>query len=295
MNNTGENKKLLALVSLLDEPDAKNYNNIRRNIFSIGESALPLLETTLENSFDATIQKRVQNIIEEIRFEDISKKLKNWVNSSSHDLLDAFLLISKLQYPEIDDIMIRDQIAKIQKNIWLELNDGFTALKTIKIINHILFEAYKFQGNINKNSYQNFFINNILETKECSSVSLCVLYLILTKNLSVPVFGVNLPEQFILAYVEKSSESNISKDVNSYVLFYINPINKGVIFKKDQIDYFLKQLNLKPEKTYYNPCNNLKIVQRLLSEIKIACENSEFSDKVFQFTELLEIVKAKKT
>jgi regulator of sirC expression with transglutaminase-like and TPR domain len=294
MDSKSENTELVALISLLDEPDKENYNNIRKSIFSIGNPALPLLETTLENSFDDTIQKRVQNIIEEIRFEDIYKKFKNWVDSPSHDLLDAFLLISKLQYPEIDDNLIRDQIAKIQKNIWLELNDEFTALKTIKIINHILFEAYKFHGNINKNSYQNFFINNILETKECSSISLCILYLILTKNLGVPVFGVNLPKQFILAYIEKSSENNISNDLKSDVIFYINPINKGVIFKKEQIDHFLKQLNLKPEKSYYNPCNNLIIIQRLLSEQKIACENSEFSDKVYQYTELLKIAKTKK-
>lgn len=294
MNNTGENKELLALISLLDEPDTENYNNIRKNIFSIGESALPLLETTLENSFDITIQKKIQNIIQEIQFEDICKKLNNWVNSSSHDLLDAFLLISKLQYPEIDDNIIRGQIVKIQKNIWLELNEEFTALERIKIINHILFEAYKFHGNINKNSYQNFFINNVLETKECSSISIGILYLILAKNLGVPVFGINLPEQFILAYKEKSSENRITKDLNSNVLFYINPINKGVIFKKEQIKFFLKQLNIKSEKSYYHPCHNLIIIQRLLSELTIACENSKFSDKVFQFTELLKIVKTKK-
>jgi len=149
MDNQEGNKKLLALISLLDEPDIDNFNNIRQNIFSVGNSALPLLETTLENTFDDTIQKRTQNIIQEIQFEDNCKKLNNWIQSPSQDLLEAFLLISKVQYPKINEETIRGQIAKILKNIWLELNDGFTALKRIKIINHVLFEAYKFHENIN--------------------------------------------------------------------------------------------------------------------------------------------------
>ena len=151
-----DHKELSALISLLDEPDIKNYNNIRKSIFSFGKSSIPLLETTLENTFDDTVLKRIQNIIQEIRFEEICKRLDNWVNSSSHNLLDAFLLITKFQYPDIDDIKIKDQIAKIQRNIWLELNDSFTALEKIKVFNHILFEAYKFRVNINKIKFQNF-------------------------------------------------------------------------------------------------------------------------------------------
>ncbi len=295
MSDQIENKELMALISLLDEPDTENYNNIRKSIFSIGNPALPLLEITLENSFDDTIQKRIQNIIREIQFEDICKKFNNWINSPSNDLFDAFLLISKFQYPDIDEEIIRGQVAKILKNIWLELNDGFTALKRITIINHVLYEAYKFHGNINPNdSYKSFFINNMLETKECSSISMGILYLILTKKLGIPVFGINLPEQFILAYIEKSSENRTTKDLESDVLFYINPINKGAIFKKEQIDFFLKQLNIKSEKSCYNPCNNLIIIKRLLSELIIACENSKFSDKVYHYTELLKIAKTKK-
>jgi len=294
MSNQDENKELSALVSLLDEPDIKNYNNIRKSIFSFGKSSIPLLETTLENTFDDTVLKRIQNIIQEIRFEEICKRLDNWVNSSSHILLDAFLLITKFQYPDIDDIKIKNQVAKIQKNIWLELNDNFTALEKIKVFNHILFEAYKFRVNINKIKFQNFFINNVLETKECSSISMGILYLILAKNLGVTVFGINLPEQFILAYIEKSSKNKITEDFNPEVLFYINPTNKGSIFKKDQIDFFLKQLNIKPEKSHYHSCDNLLIIQRLLSELSIVFENSEFSDRVFQYTELLKITKTKK-
>ncbi|MBI9036948.1 MAG: transglutaminase family protein [Bacteroidales bacterium] len=293
MSNHDENKELLALINLLDEPDIENFNNIRKSLFSIGKSSLPLLETTLENTFDEIVFRRIQNIIREIRFEEICKRLDDWVNSSSHNLLDALLLITKFQYPEIDETIIRNQISKIQKNIWLELNDGFTVLEKIKIINHILFEAYKFQVNINKTSFQNFFINNILETKECSSVSVGILYLILAKNLGVPVWGIDLPEQFILAYIDKDSKNNKTESLNSDVLFYINPTNKGSIFKKTQIDFFLKQLNIKPEKSHYNSCNNLTIIQRLLSELIIACEHSEFSDNVFQYQKLLKIVKAK--
>ena len=47
-----------------------------------------------------------------------------------------------LSFKEIDN-----QIDKIRKDIWLELNNNLTALEKVRIINYFMFDVLKFQKN----------------------------------------------------------------------------------------------------------------------------------------------------
>jgi hypothetical protein len=74
------------------------------------------------------------------------------------------------------------------------------------------------------------------------------------------------------------------------VLFYINAFNKGYIFGKRDVDNFLKQLGLKPEPQFYQPCSNADIVRRILRNLISSYEQLGSVEKVAELKELLEIV-----
>ena len=65
--------ELSALISLLDDPDEKIFQEIREKIKSIGSEVIPLLENAWETSFDSLLQNRVENLIHTIQFESINK------------------------------------------------------------------------------------------------------------------------------------------------------------------------------------------------------------------------------
>jgi regulator of sirC expression with transglutaminase-like and TPR domain len=99
---------------------------------------------------------------------------------------------------------LRKQVQQIKHDVWLEINDELTAMEKVKIINHILFDVHQFSGNIaNYHAPQNSFINSVLETKKGNPVSLGILYMIIAQELQIPIYGVNLPEHFIVAYVDE--------------------------------------------------------------------------------------------
>jgi hypothetical protein len=56
------------------------------------------------------------------------------------------------------------------------------------------------------------------------------------------------------------------------------------------VDMFLKKLNLKAEKQFYEPCSNADIVQRVLRNLISAYENSGSTEKVAELNELLQIM-----
>ncbi len=282
MLDTNEDKKFKALLSLLDEPDDRTFDKVRDKILSYGINAIPSLEKAWENTFEPIIQNRIENIIHQIQVENITKELNKWIELGYKDLLSCYILISRYHYPALDENKVREIIENLRSNIWVELNDDLTALEKIKILNHIVFDINKFHGsNESPDSVKNYFINDVLETKKGNSLSLGIIYLILSQNNGLPVYGVDLPETFILAYTEKDK-----------ILFYINPFKKGSLFTKREIGMYLKHLKIDTAESYYNPCNNLIIIKRLLYELASSYDKAGYPDKVREIKILIDTVEA---
>ena len=285
-------KELQAHINLLDDPNNEVFQVVQQNLSNQGTDIVPELEKAWENSLNERFQERIENIIQEIQFQSIQKKLSNWADSGSNDLLKGAFLIAKYQYPDIKFEDIVKNIDTIKHDVWLELNENLTALEKVKILNHIIFDVHGFKRNSsNFHSPQNSYINNVLEKKKGNPIALSMIYATVAQKLELPIYGVNLPKNFILAYKdETTSIKAFDKDDNPDVLFYINPFNKGAVFGKREIDYFIKQQRLEPQKSFYLPCNNLEIIHQLLLILIHSYEILGDSDKIIAFEQLLKIV-----
>jgi regulator of sirC expression with transglutaminase-like and TPR domain len=105
---------------------------------------------------------------------------------------------------------------------------------------------------------ENSFLNVVLDTRRGNPISLCVLYQLAGDHLGLPLYGVNLPNLFILTY--KTPETQ----------FYINVFNRGIIFSRADIDNYIGQLNLPPSDVFYQPCTPPDVVARVLRNLALA-------------------------
>ena len=283
-------KELEALISLLDEPNESIYLTIREKIFSYGSAAIPPLETAWENSFNPDIQHRIEEIIHSIQREDLKNDFISWSKEQSHDLLLGYMLVSRFQYPDLSLEAITKKAGQISQDVWLELNSNLTGLEKVKVINHILYDIHKFTGSVtNMTSPENYYINNLLDTKKGSPLALGLLYIIIAQSLKIRIRGVDLPRHFVLAYLDDQTGRDES-EAGSEVLFYINPFNKGAVFTKNEISLFINQLKLDPKPGYYRPCDNPTILRRLMNELIFIYEQSGNIRKAEDLKELRDLV-----
>lgn len=276
-----------SLIKLLDDPDKEIFEHIHGKIFSYGEEAIEYLESAFESAFDAVLQERIANLVHDIQFSIVKQELKLWYQGGSFDLLQGVLTINKYQYPDLDEQKVINQIEDIKRDIWLQMIYDASPAEQIKLINHVFYNIYGFTGNTtNHQDPQNSYLSQVLETKKGNQISLAIIYSIIAQKLDIPVYGVNLPQHFILAYVDETHET----EFEGGILFYINAFNRGVIFGRRDVDMFLKKLNLRAEKQFYEPCGNADIIRRILRNLISAYENLGSADKVAELNELLEIV-----
>ncbi len=284
------NSKINALIQLLDDPDDFVYHEVERELLQLGHQIVPYLEDAWGNSLNNILQQRIENLIHQIQFENVKSELKVWKKSQGKDLLDGALIIAKYQYPDLDIKSIETFFSQLVQEVWLEINPNYTALEKAKIINRVLFEIYGFSGNKkNFHSPQNSFINHVIESRKGNPISLSLVYMIIAKELKIPIYGVNLPEHFVLAYTILP-EDFVDEFLLEDVLFYINPFNGGTIFNEADIKSFLVQLKIDPQEGFFLPCDNLTVIKRFLNNLIYCFGKAGVMDKVEEIKILLKLL-----
>ena len=279
--------EVYSLIRLLDDPDVEIFDHVHQKLLSFGTEAIDYLEMAWEEAFDPIQQERIANLVHEIQFGIVKKDLQLWHQSGAFDLLQGVLIINRYQYPDLDEQKIINQVEAIKRDIWIHMMNEASAAEQIKLINHVFYNIYGFTGNTtNHRDPQNSYISQVLETKKGNQISLAIIYSIIAQKLDIPVYGVNLPQHFILAYLDESLQS----EFEGGILFYINAFNKGLIFGRRDVDMFLKQLNLKFDKQFYEPCSNTEIIKRVLRNLISAYEQLGSVEKVGELNELLAII-----
>jgi len=271
--------ELKALVSLLDDSDQEVKEHVRDKIISLGNQVIPFLEQTWENSFNPDIQKEIEDLVHELQFSLLKERLIQWKQSAEQDLLTGLWIINTYQYPDLDFDQLNATMHQIYFDVWTSFKNEEPPYDKIRTINSVLFNDLKFAANTkNFHSPGNSMLSNVLDSKRGNPISLCAVYLLVARKLGLPVYGVNLPNLFVLTYKSET------------LTVYINAFNKGLIFSRQDIHNYLEHLKLEPRDEFFEPCPNMVIIKRTLRNLIYAFDKIGELDKKNEVQELLDIL-----
>lgn len=259
-------KEIKALLHLLDDPDREIFDSVSKKILFYGKDIIPNLESFWEQTTDNTVQERIEDLIHKVNFSDIYHGLEQWFNLDKPNLLDGAILLARYKYPDLEEDQIRKTIKNIYQSCWLELNNYLTPLEQVTIINSIFYSMYKFKGfDLDENKPAHFYMNEVVESHFGNNYSLGILYQVLCEMLDIPVFSVQLPHQFLLAYYDTRYDITLKHNSPfAGIQFYIDP-NSGMIYTQNDVDVYLKKYGFTLENDDIYPLSNKEI---LLCEIE---------------------------
>lgn len=277
------NRELEALISLLDDPDRLVFDNVSNRLIELGEEVVFPLEKRWDITLKPDLQERIENIIRKIQLNTLKRGVDSWKSGGGTNLLFGAFLVARFQYPELAYELLNEKIEKIRKDIWLELNNELTALEKVKIINYFFYDIHKFGKSIKKpHTPQLYMVNHVMETFKGSPVMLGLIYAELARRLNLPIYGVNLPRNFVLCYYDPEY-----KDDPNNILFYINPSDKGSVLGLKELQHFLRHLKIEEREFYFTPCSGIDIIERLVINLQYAYERSGQSEKALALKNLL--------
>lgn len=276
-------KELEALISLLEDPDHLVFDTVSDRLIELGENVVSPLEKRWELTIKPDLQVRIENVIKTIQFNTLKRGMDSWNSGGGTNLLFGAYLVARFQYPDLEFDYLNEKIEKIRKDIWLELNNELTALEKVKVINYFLYEIHHFDKSTKKaHTPQLYMVNHVVDTNKGGPVMLGLIYAELARRLNLPIYGVNLPRNFVLCYYDEEYH----EDPNG-ILFYINPSDKGAVLGLKELQHFLKHLKIEEREFYFTPCSNVDIIERLVINLQYAFEKSGQVEKAQSLKNLL--------
>jgi regulator of sirC expression with transglutaminase-like and TPR domain len=286
-----ETRELNALFTLIDDPDEDVYSSVSERIVGYGKGIIPNLENLWETTLSEDVQERIEMLIHRLHYTDLTRDIKEWRDSAYHDLLFGALLVCKFQYPDLQTTPILQEIEKIRRNIWLELNSFLTPLEQANVLSSIIYNYYNLKGvEVNYLNPDEFFVHKVVESKKGNTIANGILYQVMCELLDIPIKAINIPKQFILAFFHNDYDPAKHKNPQQKIHFYIDVVNGG-IFTNKEVDNYFKRISVHPAASFFKPLSHKRIIQVLMEELAKCFEGDHLSykrDELIQLAALLD-------
>lgn len=278
-----------ALFTLIDDPDEEVYYTVSEKIVAYGKDIIPNLEHLWETTLNDTIQERIAMIIHRLHYCDLSEDIKEWRDSAYHDLLLGALLVAKFQYPDLQTTPVLQDIEKLRKNVWLELNNFLTPLEQANVLSSILYKYFRLKGvEIDYTCPEDFCIQKVLAAKKGNAITNGIIYQVMCEQLDINARIINIPKQCIIAFFQSDFDpaSNIGNP-QEFIQFYIDSTTGQAFSHKDIESYFTK-IGQEPKASFFKPISHKQIIQLLIKETS-KCFDGALND--YKKAELIALAK----
>lgn len=288
-----QENEISALLRLIDDPDTEVFDTVAEKLLNYGEDIIPNLEELWEVTVDTDTQERIEMLIHRVHFQNLQKDFYDWCSTSKPELLRGAILVAKYRFPDMNVPAILTQFDQMRRNIWLELNNYLTPLEQVNVLNSILYNYYKLQGHeITEREPKYFFINQVLDSKQGNAYSIGVIYLALCELLDIPIFAINLPRQFVFAYIGTLQHFYSVDDAPiQQMQFFIDPTN-GMVYTQNDVNAYLKKMKATESETYFKPLDTKQIIYKMLEELALCFRYKREDDKADEIEQLMRIVAA---
>jgi regulator of sirC expression with transglutaminase-like and TPR domain len=266
---TERDKEIKALLQLVDDPDKEVFDTVVARLLHYGREIIPRLESVWEATIDESLQERMELLIHRVHFNDLERELIEWNKAEEPDLFYASVLIAKYRFPDLNVQLLYSQFEQIRRNIWLELNNYMTPLEQVNVLNSIIYNYCKLQGHeLTERESKYFFINQVLESKAGNAYSIGIIYLAVCEALDIPIFAVDVPRQFIFAYIETLQSFLNDREIITQIQFYIDPTS-GIAYTQKDMDLYLRKINAADREQNFQIMSTRQIVRKMLEELSL--------------------------
>lgn len=246
-----------ALISLLADEDPVIYRTIRNTLLAYGNEAGLWLRPHLLNP-DPVLRRRAQEIVQSLARQESDARFMSFCLSHGEDLdieTGAWLL-AQTQYPEINLTAYQAILDSFASDLRERLVGCVGTERILVAINEYLFSELGFAGN-EQNYYDpdNSYFNRVIDRRTGNPIGLCLLYLLITRRLRLPVVGIGMPGHFLCRYQSSTGET------------FIDAFNRGKLLTKAECIKYLLQSGHGYLEGYLAPVSPRRMLLRMCANL----------------------------
>jgi regulator of sirC expression with transglutaminase-like and TPR domain len=261
MNGQDEEKKLHALLQLLDDPEPVVQQQVRMHLREIGPTAVASLRMLIDRGAEDSARVAAKALVREIGLDRfrvaLADVLRDAGSDGDIDLERSLFAVAYLGYPEIDVEPYEQQLDLMASEIAGRMRPEAGAIENVREMNAYLVEELGFHGCRQDNFYDpdNSFINRVIERRIGIPITLSAVYLLIARRIRMPLYGVSFPAHFLVKYQSPSTE------------FFIDPFGGGQILDVAECKRMLVALGIEERPEYFEPASARVMVSRVIRNL----------------------------
>ncbi len=271
-----------SLMFLLEDPDPFVQEQVQLRFKELGDSAVPLLDQIRVQTKDKEEKKRAKDVLHKLTFStlkgDFAELLLEGVGNRAQ-LERAVITLARFGHPTLRESEYVKTLDHFADMIRPSLRYKRSEREKMRTLMKFIFEDLNFRGD-NKDYHNpaNGFIDQVIERRKGLPISLSLVAMFIARRLQLPVFGVNMPIHFMLAFVGEKEEQ------------LIDPYDQGAEVNYDQCYFFLKKNNVIPKPEHFKMASDIDILARCIRNLMHSYERNEEHDRVQELKSLLGLV-----
>jgi regulator of sirC expression with transglutaminase-like and TPR domain len=214
-------------------------------------------------------------------------------NDAAINVLEAALLIARLEYPDLDQARCEAQLDELAQRVraelalpspidQAELPAEVEPLAAIQAINKVLFEEEGFHGN-REHYYDpdNSYFNKVLEQRCGIPITLSLLYIEVGRRVGLHIEGIALPFQFV------------TRCVTPDTTLYIDAYEDGLVLSEQECRERIRHMarkRIKIHDHWFEPVNPRFFVARMLNNLKNIYIDREDFERALKICDLLVVL-----
>jgi len=248
----------MALVKLLSDEDPAVYHLVREKILSYGQSAIAWMQPHVLSS-DPVLRRRVQEVIDHLARRSADNRFLAFCLSQHGEELDVdqgSWLLAQTRYPDINVAAYQALFDSYAGDLRERIDFGARPDQILATINQYLYSELGFHGN-EQNYYEpeNSYLNRVIDRRTGNPISLCMVYLFVSRRLHLPVTGIGMPGHFLCRFQCPTDE------------LYIDAFNRGKLLSRTDCVKYLVQTNYGFQDGLLTPATPRRILLRMCSTL----------------------------
>ncbi len=272
-----DDSALRSLVALLDDEDPRSLALVRRRLLDAGAAALPFLDEA-GGGEDPALAERAGAMAEELRFLDLKREFLALSASRAPDLEEGAYLLSRFARPRLAPAPYRLWLDRVAEAVADDLPEDATVGESVRRLSSHLFQSLGFCGN-ESNYYDpdNSCLTRVIDTRRGIPVTLSVLYLLVSKRLKLPVYGVGAPGHFLLGYRDEGEP------------LFLDAFRRGRLMDAREVRRMLVRNGYEHRAEYLRPASSRGVLVRMMRNLLSIYQKTGAAARAERLSQLVEI------
>ncbi len=248
-----------ALVTLLADDDPAVSEPIRRRLVSGGPATAAWLRGHRWHP-DPAVRRKVGRLLQAMGRAAAETAWGAFLSRQGEgiDLEEGAWSFVRTRYPDAPVEAYRAQLDDWAGTLRESMASATTGSAMLERINQFLFGELGFRGN-EEDYYDpgNSYLNLVMDRRKGIPITLGVVYLLVSRRLSLPVTGIGMPGHFLCRYQTAREEH------------YIDAFHEGRLLTRADCVRRLRQFSVEHDESVLQPLSPRRILHRMVSNLHL--------------------------